>query len=91
MAPGSKPGDPSAPVFTVTSVLVDIEKGYLRLLDLAKNAPPELLEENHGFAALEPAITSKRDLMSHLLTTHITYHIAQLSACRQAKGLAPVF
>jgi len=89
--PGSQPGDENAPAFTVAGVLADIEEGYSRLLDLTKAASQELLDSNHGFSPLEPALVSKGDLMSHLLTTHITYHTAQLSACRQAKGHAPVF
>ena len=89
--PGSQPGASDAPAFTIASVLVDIENGYGRLLKLTKTASEELLDEKHGFEPLEPAISNKRDLMSHLLTTHITYHLAQLSACRRAKGLSPVF
>ena len=89
--PGSQPGDANAPAFTVADILVDLEKGYSRLLELTKNASAELLDQKHGFEPLEPAISTKRDLMSHLLTTHITYHLAQLSACRQAKGHSPVF
>ena len=89
--PGSQPGDANAPTFTVADVLLDLEKGYSRLLELTKNASTELLDEKHGFAPLEPAISTKRDFMSHLLTTHITYHLAQLSACRQAKRHSPVF
>lgn len=88
--PGSQPGD-NAPAFTVESILADIEQGYSRLLEMTKAASNEVLEQKHGFEPLEPAISTKRDLMSHLLTTHITYHLAQLSACRQSKGLAPVF
>ena len=89
--PGSRPGDPNAPTFTVSECIAEIETGYSRLLQLCKDAPQELLDERHGFEPLEPAIMSKSDLMSHLLTTHITYHLAQLSACRQAKGHSPVF
>lgn len=89
--PGSKPGDTNAPTFSVSSIVADIEEGYSRLLKLTKEASQEVLAEKHGFAPLEPAISSKSDLMSHLLTTHITYHLAQLSACRQAKGQAPIF
>ena len=89
--PGSQPGDSSAPAFTITDVLADIEKGYLRLLELTKNASQEQLDQKHGFEVLEPEISTKRDFMSHLLTTHITYHLAQLSACRQVKGNSPVF
>ncbi len=89
--PGSQPGAENAPEFTVASVLAVIEKGYDRLLELTKNASKEMLDEKHGFAPLEPAIMTKGDFMSHLLTTHITYHLAQLSACRQAKGMSPVF
>lgn len=89
--PGSKPGEANAPPFALADVIADIENGYSRLLELAKNAPKELLDEKHGFEPLEPAISSKRDLVSHLLTTHFTYHLAQLSACRQVKGFSPVF
>lgn len=89
--PGSQPRDQTAPTFTVAEVVVAIEEGYDRLLSLAKDASNELLDEKHGFEPLEPAISTKRDFMSHLLTTHITYHLAQLSACRRAKGLNPVF
>ena len=89
--PGSQPGDASAPAFTLAEILADIEQGYSRLLELTKNSPQELLESKHGFAPLEASLPSKRDLMSHLLTTHIAYHLAQLSACRRAKGHAPVF
>ncbi len=89
--PGSQPGDANAPTFTLSQIVDDIQDGYTRLLKLTKEAPQETLDQNHGFTPLEPAIMSKQDLMSHLLTTHISYHLAQLSACRQAKGLAPVF
>ena len=89
--PGSKPDAANAPAFTVADIVADIEKGYSRLLELTKAAPQELLDSKHGFAPLEPALMTKRDFMSHLLTTHIMYHLAQLSACRQAKGHAPVF
>ena len=89
--PGSDPKNTNAPEFAIAEILVDIETGYLRLLELTKAASLELLAEKHGFEALEPAISSKRDMMSHLLTTHMTYHLAQLSACRQTKGLTPVF
>ena len=89
--PGSKPGDSNAPAFTVASVLADIEQGFTRLLELSKSASQELLDQKHGLEFLEPVLMSKRDLMSHLLSTHITFHAAQLSACRQSKGLNPVF
>ena len=88
---GSKPGDPNAPTFTLADIMPDIEQGYARLLELTKAAPKELLDESHGFDPLEPAIMTKGGLMSHLLVTHISFHTAQLSACRQGKGLTAVF
>lgn len=89
--PGSQPKATDAPTFTVASVMADIESGYERLLKLSKAASAETLAERHGFEPLEPAIMTKSELMSHLLTTHITYHLAQLSACRRAKGLTTIF
>lgn len=89
--PGSQPGSSGAPEFTIAGVMSDIESGYARLLELTKSATEEQLAERHGFEPLEPVIMSKRDLMSHLLTTHLMYHLAQLSACRRSKGLGPIF
>ena len=51
--PGSQPGDANAPAFTVADILVDLEKGYSRLLELTKNASTEVLDEKHGFEPLE--------------------------------------
>ena len=76
--PGSTPGDSNAPAFTVASVLADIEQGYTRLLELSKSASQELLDQKHGLEFLEPVLMSKRDLMSHLLSTHITFHACLL-------------
>lgn len=89
--PGSQPGNPDAPEFTIEAVLGNIESGYQRLLELTKAASADELGEKHGFEPLEPAIMTKRDLMSHLLTTHFAFHLAQLSACRRSKGMPPVF
>ena len=89
--PGSQPGADDAPAFTVAEILGDIENGYERLLELSKAASGDLLNEKHGFKPLEPKLPSKRDLISHLLTTHIMYHLAQLSACRRTKGMSPIF
>ena len=89
--PGSQPNSEDSPAFSVASVLDDIGSGYARLLELTKAASSETLGEKHGFEPLEPAIMSKSDLMSHLLTTHFTYHLAQLSACRRGKGLGVIF
>ena len=71
--PGSQPGDASAPEFSVTGVVADIEQGYSRLLELTKASSSELLNEKHGFEPLEPEISTKGELMSHLLTTCLLY------------------
>lgn len=88
--PGSTPGA-TTPEFTVSDVVTAIDTAYDRLLGLCREADPEVLAEPHGFKPLEPALMSKQDMMSHLLTTHFTYHVAQLSACRRGKGLGPLF
>ncbi len=72
----------------MSEILSAIETGYPGLLELVAAAPKQTPSEQHEFQRFEPALMSKRDLMSHLLTTHFTYGLAPLSACRRGKGRA---
>lgn len=90
--PGSKTGDPDAPSFRVEQIVADTIAAYEELADAAQQADAEVMSQPHGLELLaDTPLKTRGDLLSHLLATHFAFHLAQLSACRQAKGLGPLF
>ena len=90
--PGSETDAPSAPSFSVEQVVADSVAAYDELANAAQQADPSVMSQPHGLGLLDgtPIVTCG-DLVSHLLSTHFAFHLAQLSACRQAKGLGHFF
>ena len=69
-----------------------IVSGYSRVCKAAANANPEEMSQPHGIELLEKTeIQTRADFLAHLLTTHLSFHLAQLSACRRALGQGPLF
>ncbi len=69
-----------------------IEETYPRLQELVRQADPELLAKPHGAAILSGTpIQTVGDILAHLLTSHFSFHQAQLSGWRRAAGLAHLF
>ena len=90
--PGSKTADPSAPSFNVKQIVAETIAAYEELADAAQQADAEVMSQPHGLGLLDgTALKTRGDLLSHLLSTHFAFHLAQLSACRQAKGMGPMF
>ncbi len=73
--------------------LVDaIVNGYPKLCEAARQAAPEPLAEPHGMELLANTPCQTRgDLLAHLLTSHLAFHVAQLSGWRRAAGHGPLF
>ena len=95
--PGSVPSQPNGespdnlPSFSVEEIVKAIDGTYAKLLEMFEAAPAADLDEPHSFEPLAKTLPRKRDLLTHLLTTHLAYHLAQLSACRRSKGLGSLF
>lgn len=90
--PGSKVGAENAPEFGLAQVVADTLAAYAELADAARQADANVMAQPHGLALLdETPLNTCGDLLSHILSTHLTFHLAQLSACRQAKGLGHFF
>lgn len=90
--PGSENGAGDAPSFGVQQVVSDTVAAYQELAKLAQQADPDEMSKPHGIELLEETpLKTRGDLLSHLLSTHFCFHLAQLSACRQAKGLTRLF
>ncbi len=90
--PGSAVGAEGAPEFGLAQVVADTVSAYEELAGAAKQADVGVMSQPHGLALLDDTpLNTCGDLLSHILSTHLTFHLAQLSACRQAKGLGHFF
>ncbi len=90
--PGSSVGAENAPSFQVDQVVADTVAAYQELTEAVKQADPAVLAQPHGLDLLDGTpLKTCQDLLTHLLSTHFSFHLAQLSACRQAKGLQKFF
>ena len=73
----------------MTSILTD---AYDSLRSLALTANEETVSQAHQVALLEGTpIKTVGDLVTHLLTSHFSFHLAQLSSCRRAAGLSCLY
>ena len=69
-----------------------ITNGYPKLAELAANASADVLDQPHGVELLNgSALVTVGDVLSHLLSSHFAFHIAQLSAWRRAAGHSALF
>ena len=90
--PGSRVGADGAPEFTLAQVVEETVAAYGELAEAAKQADAGVMAQPHGLGLLDDTpLNTCGDLLSHILSTHFSFHLAQLSACRQAKGLGHFF
>ena len=90
--PGSSDVVATPENFTKTEFLESIKTSYPEMIRMAKNADADTLNAAHGIELLDgTAITTIGDLIAHLATTHLAFHIAQLSSWRRASGHAHLF
>jgi hypothetical protein len=69
-----------------------IRSGYPKLQELAMAADETLLTAPHPVEMLQDtALKTKGDLLGHLLTTHLSMHLGQLSFWRRLQGEKPLF
>ena len=72
--------------------LVDLVRtGYPRLCETVSQASPDSMDEPHGLTLMKGApIQTAGDMIAHLLTTHFSFHLSQLSSWRRASGKGPL-
>ena len=90
-APGTKPADLKPPLPTKSELLAAIEEVHRRVSQAAQSASAEAMNKPHDLELLKPTVlTTNGDVVAHLMTTHIAFHLAQLSACRRKSGKGPL-
>lgn len=77
---------------TLTSeeLLGAIERGHQRVAQVVPKIPAEVLARPHGVSFLySTPLKTLGDTLVHLMTTHESFHLGQLSAIRRTLGFDP--
>lgn len=86
-APGSKPSELKTPGPTKSELLAAIENGHHRVSEAAPKTSSEAVNKPHSVELLKTTnLATVGDVLAHLMCTHESFHIAQLSACRRGAG-----
>jgi hypothetical protein len=89
--PGASPKDDSSPLPTKAELLETLEKGRRQIYEAVANADPEKMNQpqTSDFFKDSPVKTIG-DVVAHLLTTHLAFHLGQISAWRRLQGKPPI-
>lgn len=89
--PGSDPAKHRERHPTKAALVAALERGHAAVVAAVPNFDPAKLAEPSPFEPLRHVLPTAGDLLIHLMTSHESFHVSQLSACRRARGLGPVF
>lgn len=91
-APGTKDDFTSSEGYSRDELVTCIQSSYARLSEMANVANDEILNQPHGVDLLNNTVLKTvGDLVAHLMTTHLAFHLAQLSDWRRASGHKHLF
>jgi len=85
--PGSQLQTDRSAYPTKDELLAAIEAGHGRATDLVRKATAEALSKAQPGPFLVKELPTVGDLVAHLMTTHPSMHLGQLSVWRRMKGL----
>lgn len=89
-APGTSGRTTDGP--SLAELMRSVEALHAQLATGYAKADSGTLAKPHGVSFLEnSAIQTVNDFLALLMTTHESFHIGQLSACRRAAGFKPIF
>lgn len=90
-APGTKPETLRPPYPTKEEFVASIENSCEKIAQAIPNVPAKLFDRPHPIELLrETPLKTLGDVLAHLLTSHFSFHLAQLSACRRVAGRPPI-
>ncbi len=90
--PGSEDDIQDAEDFDKKQLVRLIVEQYAAFRNSAKHADSDMLAEHHGVTLLANSpIQTRGQVISHLLTSHFGFHLAQLSSWRRAAGHKALF
>ena len=90
--PGSVDNIPVDATLTKSLLTTAVTDAYRQLRNLAMVTDEANVARPHGVSVLAGTpIVSVKHCVTHLLTSHFGFHLAQLSSCRRAAGFAHLF
>lgn len=90
-APKTTPSDDAASYPAKSELMTAYDEGHKRVVEALGSAPEELFDKPHGIELLQGSgIETVGDFIGHLMTSHESFHISQLSTWRRLKGLGPL-
>ncbi len=90
-APGTNPAALETPLPSKSELVEAFENGCRRVIEAMPDAKSEVLDAPHAIELLKTTVLKTNgDVLAHLMTTHESFHLAQLSACRRKAGNGPV-
>ena len=90
--PGTPDEVPNPDQFSKEELVAMTLDGYPRMHQTITATSQQILDEPHGLELLDGTpIATRADLIAHLLTSHFSFHLAQLSGWRRAHGMGPLF
>ncbi|MFN0136672.1 MAG: DinB family protein [Phycisphaerae bacterium] len=91
-SPGSDSSAGEFPVHDKATLLAAIDGGYKALMTAAAKANDAALAKRIDMQFFKDTpIQTVGDLITHMLTSHMSLHLGQLSAWRRTLGYAPLF
>ncbi len=90
--PGAAPKDDPSPMPTKTELMETLEKGRRLICEAVLKADPARMDQpqTSDFFKDSPVKTIG-DVIAHLMTTHIAFHLGQISAWRRLEGKPYLF
>lgn len=78
--------------FPKAALLDAFRANYQRLREAATRAEATVLDEPHGIKMFENApVQTRGDVVALIMTSHLGFHLGQLSTWRRQHGRAPIF
>jgi hypothetical protein len=85
--PGASPKDDQSPWPAKSELLQLLENGCQRIVTAAAKADPERMNQPHNSDFFkETPVKTVGDTIAHLMTSHLAFHIGQISAWRRVQG-----
>ena len=88
--PGSSPQLDPSDCPSKTTLLADEEAAAAALIAAVNSAPMDVLNAPQQSPFLQQEFPRVRDLLSHILASHLSMHVGQLSAWRRANGMPSI-
>lgn len=91
--PGSVPLEGKGPSPSRAELVSAFERGHGAVREALPSANPEAMAAPNPLPMpfLQENLPTVGDLLAHLLTTHASFHLGQISTWRRASGLPEVF